>query len=144
MYQLPAFYSVPYSFANVNMYCSIRFNRCELTSLACRSPGAGFAMNLPDAISGAMRTGNFGIGINTIKIIVFNHLEHLSRRSAVPERAKIKWASFPGLISRAQRRLHDCRDTAISRSESPQYPKNLSARLSREQSRARREPFRQE
>ncbi len=75
--------------------------------------------NLSDASFGAMRTGNFGDGFNTIKMSLCNHLDHLSRRSAVPETAQNKWARFARIISRAQGGPHDCRDTAISRLESP-------------------------
>jgi hypothetical protein len=68
-----------------------------------------------------MTTVNFGDGVNDIKMIICNHLEHLqvSRRSAVPETAQSQWACFSGVNSslRAQGGQHNRRDTAISRSE---------------------------
>jgi hypothetical protein len=67
-----------------------------------------------------MRTCNFGDGFKTVTNVLFNHLENLSRRSAVPGTAQSKWALFAGTISRAQEGLRDRRGAAISRSESPQ------------------------
>jgi hypothetical protein len=85
-----------------------------------------------------MKTGNFGNGFNAIKIIICNHLQHLSRRSAVPERAKSRWVRFAGIISRVQGGPHDRCETAPALA-APALKNSacLSAGLSREQRRAK-------